>query len=104
MALHDADEKISDLLDIDGLARMANDTRYGPGAGIYTTRVNKAHIVARKMGTGNVWIKGSGVMQPVMPFGGNRESSWGRDNRVEGISAYQQTESGRITLNHNDRA
>lgn len=90
--------------DMDDLVRMANDTRYGLGAGIYTTSVNKAHLVAQKLRAGNVWINGYGVMHAAMPFGGFRESGWGRENGLEGISAFQETKSVFITLNENDRA
>ncbi|MBF7014727.1 aldehyde dehydrogenase family protein [Novosphingobium resinovorum] len=79
--------------DIDDLVRAANDTRYGLGAGIYTTDVNKAHLTAARLQAGNVWINGYGMMHPAMPFGGYKESGWGRENAEDGIRAYQEAKS-----------
>ena len=89
--------------DMDDIVRMANDTRYGLGAGIFTTSVNKAHLVAERLRAGNVWINGYGMMHPAMPFGGYGESGWGRENGTEGISAFQETKSVFVYLNENDR-
>lgn len=84
--------------DIDELVRAANDTRYGLGAGIYTTDVNKAHLVADRLQAGSVWINGYGFMDPSMPFGGYKESGWGRELGTEGMSAFQETKSVFIQL------
>lgn len=79
--------------DLDEIVALANDTRYGLGAGIYTQDVNKAHLVAERLQAGNVWINGYGTMHPAMPFGGYKESGWGRELGQDGLSAFQETKS-----------
>ena len=90
--------------DIDDLVRAANATRYGLGAGVYTTDVNKAHLVADRLQAGNVWINGYGTMHPAMPFGGYKESGWGREMSSEGMAAYQETKSVFVHLREPARA
>lgn len=84
--------------DLDEIIRLANDTRYGLGAGVYTTDVNKAHLVADRLQAGNVWVNCYGVMNPAMPFGGYKESGWGREQAAEGMAAYQETKSVYVQL------
>jgi acyl-CoA reductase-like NAD-dependent aldehyde dehydrogenase len=84
--------------DLDDLIRIANDTRYGLGAGIYTSNLSVAHKVADRLQAGNVWINGYGVMHPAMPFGGFKESGWGRELSTEGMEAYLEKKSVFITL------
>jgi len=84
--------------DLDDLIRVANDTRYGLGSGIYTSNLSMAHKVADRLQAGNVWINGYGVMHPSMPFGGFKESGWGRELSTEGMEAYLEKKSVFITL------
>lgn len=84
--------------DLDELVHAANDTRYGLGAGIFTTDVNKTHLVAERLQAGNVWVNCYGFMHPAMPFGGFKESGWGRELGLEGISAYQEIKSVFVQL------
>lgn len=84
--------------DLDELVRAANDSRYGLGAGIYTNDVNKAHLVAERLQAGTVWVNGYGFMDPSMPFGGFKESGWGRELGTEGMAAFQEIKSVFIQL------
>ncbi len=84
--------------DIDDIVAAANDTRYGLGSGIFTTDVNKAHRVASRLQAGNVWINCYGVMHPTMPFGGFKESGWGREMGSEGLDAFLEKKSVFIQL------
>jgi phenylacetaldehyde dehydrogenase len=84
--------------DLDDLVRIANDTRYGLGAGIYTSNLSKAHRVAARLQSGSVWINGYGVMHPAVPFGGYKESGWGREMGMEGLEAYLERKSVFVTL------
>lgn len=79
--------------DIESIVRAANDTRYGLGGGIFTRDINKAHLVAKRLRTGNVWINCYGVLHPAMPFGGYKESGWGREFSEEGVDAFLERKS-----------
>lgn len=83
---------------LDEVVRAANDTRYGLGAGIFTNDVNKAHLLADRIEAGNVWVNAYGVMHPTMPFGGFKESGWGREMGMEGMNAFLETKSVYVQL------
>jgi acyl-CoA reductase-like NAD-dependent aldehyde dehydrogenase len=89
---------VTPIDDIDEIVRQANDTRYGLAAGIFTTDVNKAHLIAERLQAGNVWVNCYGNMHPTMPFGGYKESGWGRECGSEGLHAFLETKSVRIQL------
>jgi acyl-CoA reductase-like NAD-dependent aldehyde dehydrogenase len=89
---------VTPIEDIDEIVRQANDTRYGLAAGIFTTDVNKAHLIAERLQAGNVWVNCYGHMHPTMPFGGYKESGWGRECGSEGLHAFLETKSVRIQL------
>jgi phenylacetaldehyde dehydrogenase len=84
--------------DFDDLIRLANDTRYGLGAGVYTGDVNKAHHFADRLEAGNVWVNCYGIMHPALPFGGFKESGWGRESGSEGMEAFLEQKSVVIKL------
>lgn len=79
--------------DLDDMLRLANDTRYGLGSGIYTHDVNKAHLIAERLEAGNVWVNCYGTLHPSMPFGGYKESGWGREMGSDGIDSFLETKS-----------
>jgi acyl-CoA reductase-like NAD-dependent aldehyde dehydrogenase len=79
--------------DLSTVLAHANDTLYGLGAGIYTRNVSTAHRVAKRLYAGNVWINCYGVLNPAMPFGGFKESGWGREFGTEGIQAFLETKA-----------
>ncbi|HEY9091339.1 aldehyde dehydrogenase family protein [Parasphingorhabdus sp.] len=84
--------------DFEEVAHLANDTNYGLGAGIFTSSVDKAHLLARRLQAGNVWVNCYGVTHPSMPFGGFKESGLGREMAEEGFRAFQETKSVYIAL------
>jgi len=84
--------------DLDDLIKSANDTRYGLGAGIFTTHLSKAHRVAERLQAGNVWVNCYGSMHPTMPFGGFKESGWGREMGTEGLDAFLEKKSVFMSL------
>lgn len=73
---------------IDELVNVANDTPYGLGAGVFTGDISTAHKIAKRLRAGNVWINCYGILDASMPFGGFRESGWGREFGPEGIDAF----------------
>jgi phenylacetaldehyde dehydrogenase len=64
---------------IDDIAKVANDTPYGLGAGIWTRDISKAHALAKKIRAGTVWINCYNVFDAALPFGGYKQSGWGRE-------------------------
>jgi aldehyde dehydrogenase (NAD+) len=67
---------------------IANNTRYGLAATVWTENVNLALDVAPKLAAGVVWINGTNLFDASAPFGGVRESGFGREGGWEGLSAY----------------
>jgi len=84
--------------DIAEVVTAANDTRYGLGAGIFTEDVNKAHLMAAAIDAGNVWVNCYGTVHPALPFGGFKESGWGREMGEEGFAAFTETKSVYVQL------
>lgn len=62
---------------------MANDTAYGLGAGVWTTNLNRAHRMIRKLESGNVWVNTYRTVGPELPFGGQKGSGYGVDSVLE---------------------
>jgi len=62
----------------DDVIQSGNDTNYGLASGIWTRDISKAHRTAHRLRAGTVWINCYGVFDAAMPFGGYKESGWGR--------------------------
>lgn len=84
--------------DIDRIARVANDTDYGLSAYIWTRDISVAHKMAKKMKAGLVRINGGAGLDYALPFGGYKQSGWGRENGREGIEAYTEVKSVSVAL------
>jgi acyl-CoA reductase-like NAD-dependent aldehyde dehydrogenase len=72
---------------------QGNDTLYGLAAGVWTRDVQKAHRVARAIRAGTVWVNCYNVFDPVSPFGGYKQSGYGRELGRTSIDTYTQTKS-----------
>ncbi len=79
--------------DLDEIAAQANDTEYGLGAGIWTRDFSKAHALAKKIRAGTVWINCYNVFDAALPFGGYKQSGWGREMGQEVLSAYTEVKA-----------
>ncbi|WP_324784646.1 aldehyde dehydrogenase family protein [Streptomyces sp. H51] len=79
--------------DIDDLAEQANDTIYGLAAGIWTNDISKAHRLARRLKAGTVHVNTYHVFAAETPFGGYKQSGWGREKGDEVLEQYLETKS-----------
>ena len=70
--------------------RMANGTSYGLAASIWTRDVARAHALARRVQAGVVWINCFNEFDDAAPFGGYKESGWGRDLSHHALENYTQ--------------
>jgi acyl-CoA reductase-like NAD-dependent aldehyde dehydrogenase len=79
--------------DEDDAVAIANDTRFGLAAGVWTRDVKRAHRMARRIQAGTVWLNTYRAITYNSPFGGYKQSGFGRVNGAEAIDAYLQTKS-----------
>jgi acyl-CoA reductase-like NAD-dependent aldehyde dehydrogenase len=76
----------------------ANDTPYGLAAAVWTRDIKKAHRTARLLQAGTVWINTYGLYDNAMPFGGMKQSGYGRELGRQGLLEYTQTKSVWVDL------
>ena len=84
--------------DEDDVVRAANDSIYGLAAGIWTKDVSKAHRTAAAVKAGSVWVNQYNGFDTALPFGGFKQSGWGRELGDSAIDLYTQTKSVNIAL------
>jgi acyl-CoA reductase-like NAD-dependent aldehyde dehydrogenase len=68
--------------------RLANQTRYGLAASVWTSRLGTAHRVARALRAGTVWVNTFDASDVITPFGGFKDSGSGRDKSLHALDAY----------------
>ncbi|MAG31312.1 MAG: betaine-aldehyde dehydrogenase [Deltaproteobacteria bacterium] len=85
--------------DMDDLVRKANDTVYGLAAGIWTKDLSQAHSLAARIKAGTVWINCWNAFDPGSPWGGYRQSGWGRETGRLGAEQYTEVKSVWVNLN-----
>jgi phenylacetaldehyde dehydrogenase len=79
--------------DLDEIAAVANDTEYGLAAGIWTRDISRAHALAKKIRAGTVWINCYNVFDAALPFGGYKQSGWGREMGHEVLNNYTEVKA-----------
>ena len=77
---------------------LANSTRYGLAAGIQTTNLARAHRVADALQAGIVWVNDWAMLDPAVPFGGVKDSGFGREYGPEALQSYTKVKSVVISL------
>jgi betaine-aldehyde dehydrogenase len=78
--------------------RRANATEFGLGAGVMTRDLTRAHRVARALQSGNVWVNTYNLLPPGLPFGGVKQSGFGRENSAYSLDAYSEIKTTYIQL------
>jgi len=84
---------ITRFRDDEEVLRMANATRFGLAAGVWTSSLTRAHTMARRLQAGTVWINTYRALTFNSPFGGFKASGLGRANGMESVEQYLQTKS-----------
>jgi phenylacetaldehyde dehydrogenase len=75
------------------LIPRANQTEYGLAAGIWTRDISKAHRIAAQLKAGTVWVNCYNVFDAALPFGGYKQSGWGREMGRDALELYTQTKA-----------
>ncbi|HEY7688030.1 MAG TPA: aldehyde dehydrogenase family protein [Dongiaceae bacterium] len=79
--------------DLDRIAQTANATTYGLAASVWTKDISKAHKLAAKIRSGTVWINCHNVFDASLPFGGYKQSGWGREMGGEVLQNYTEVKA-----------
>ncbi|MER5183517.1 aldehyde dehydrogenase family protein [Streptomyces sp. NPDC002896] len=82
----------------DEAVAMANSTPYGLASGLQTKDVARAHRVAARLQAGIVWVNDWAMLDPAIPFGGVKQSGFGREYGPEALEAYTKVKSVVISL------
>ena len=77
---------------------IANDTVYGLAAGVWTASLDRAHAAVRQLKAGLVWVNGWDACDITMPFGGFKQSGFGRDRSLHALEKYADLKAVTFTL------
>ncbi len=85
--------------DVEEAIARANDSAYGLAAAVWTRDIKKAHYVARRLQAGTVWVNTYNVYDTAAPFGGYKQSGFGREMSMHALEHYTQVKSVWVDLN-----
>ena len=84
--------------DLDDVISQSNNTNYGLAASVWTRDINKAHNVAQGLKAGTVWVNCHNIFDSNAPFGGYKQSGYGREMSVHALESYTQIKNVIIQL------
>jgi phenylacetaldehyde dehydrogenase len=79
--------------DPEEIMNRANNSDYGLAAAVWTSDISKAHRVAENLRAGTVWINCYNIFDAALPFGGYKQSGWGREMGHDALNLYTQTKA-----------
>jgi aldehyde dehydrogenase (NAD+) len=88
-----------EFVDVEEAIARANDSAYGLAAAVWTRDIKKAHYVASKLKAGTVWINTYNLYDTAVPFGGYKQSGFGREMSVHALDYYTQVKAVWVDLN-----
>jgi phenylacetaldehyde dehydrogenase len=83
--------------DLESIARAANSTIYGLSGSVWTRNLGLAMQMVRRIDSGQVSVNMHAAIDPAVPFGGNKQSGWGREFGQEGLEPYLKTKAVTLT-------
>ncbi len=89
---------VSRFEDESGAVALANGTRYGLGGFVFTSDVTRAHRLAAAFDAGYVGVNGFPMLPAAAPFGGVKESGFGREGGREGIEEFLRTKNVFVSM------
>ncbi|MGH9555457.1 MAG: aldehyde dehydrogenase family protein, partial [Terriglobales bacterium] len=84
--------------DVEQVADLANQNIYGLAAAVWTNDIRKAHAVARRLKAGTVWVNAYNMYDVALPFGGFKQSGFGRELGMHAIEHYTELKSVWVNL------
>ena len=84
---------LTDVCHVEQAVDQANRNPYGLAAAVWTRDIKKAHHISRQLRAGTVWINTYGLMDAALPFGGYKQSGFGRELGAHAVEHYTELKS-----------